>query len=74
MMGERGRLVVPAEIRDRLDLRAGSPLVMVDTPQGIIVSTRDQVKRLVRANLQGLHLVDELLAERREAATVEGGP
>lgn len=70
-MGDRGRLVVPAELRDRLNLRAGSPLLLVETPQGVVLSTREQAKRLVRDRLRGLDLVGELLAERREQAAAE---
>jgi AbrB family looped-hinge helix DNA binding protein len=68
VLGDRGRLVVPAELRERLHLRAGSPLILFDTPQGIVVATRDQVKQLMRSRLQGLDLVGELLAERRRQA------
>ena len=71
-MGDRGRLVVPAELRQRYGLHSGSPLVMVDTPDGIVMATRDQVKRLVREQLRGSSLVDELIAERRAAAIDEG--
>ncbi|MDQ3715861.1 MAG: AbrB/MazE/SpoVT family DNA-binding domain-containing protein [Actinomycetota bacterium] len=70
-MGERGRLVIPAELRDRLGLRAGSPLVMLDTPQGIVLATREQAKSLLRAKLRGLDLVAELLADRRKQAAAE---
>ena len=68
VMGDRGRLVVPAELRERHGLQSGSPLVMVDTPSGMVVATREQVKRLVREQLRGSSLVDELIAERRAAA------
>ena len=71
MMGDRGRLVVPAELRERLQLKAGSPLVLVETPQGVVIATREQVKALVRSRLQGLDLVGELLAERRKLAAAE---
>ncbi len=70
-MGERGRLVIPAELRDRLGLRAGSPLVMLDTPQGIVLATREQAKSLLRAKLRGLDLVAELLADRRKQAAAD---
>ncbi|HVF21141.1 MAG TPA: AbrB/MazE/SpoVT family DNA-binding domain-containing protein [Mycobacteriales bacterium] len=70
-MGDRGRLVVPAELRERLHLRPGSPLIMLDTPDGIVLATRDQVKRLVRDRLRGPSLVAELLQERRAASAVE---
>ena len=71
MMGDRGRLVVPAELRERLQLKTGSPLVLVETPQGVVIATREQVKALVRSRLQGLDLVEELLAERRKLAAAE---
>ena len=71
VMGDRGRLVVPAELRDRLRLKTGSPLVLVETPQGVVIATREQVKALVRSRLQGLDLVEELLAERRKLAAAE---
>jgi len=72
-MGDRGRLVVPAELRERWDLRAGSPLILLETPDGIVLATRDQLKRLVRHTLIGPSLVDELLRERREQAATEDG-
>lgn len=69
VMGDRGRLVVPAELRERLNLRPGSPMLMVETPQGIILATREQVRQLVQERLAGPSLVGELLAERRREAT-----
>jgi hypothetical protein len=50
------------------NVHARSPLLMIDTPEGIVVGTRDQVKRLLREQLQGRSLVDELIADRRAAA------
>jgi len=70
-MGDRGRLVVPVELRERLQLRAGSPLVLLDTPAGIVLTTREQMKQLVRSRLKGIDLVDELLADRRRLAAAE---
>lgn len=71
VMGDRGRLVIPAELRDRLGLHPGSPLIMLDTPQGVVLATRDQAKDLVRDKLRGLDLVGELLADRRKQAAAE---
>jgi AbrB family looped-hinge helix DNA binding protein len=71
VMGDRGRLVVPAELRQRLKLKAGSPLVLLETPQGVVLATREQVKTLVRTGLQGLDLVGELLEDRRRQAAAE---
>jgi AbrB family looped-hinge helix DNA binding protein len=71
VMGDRGRLVVPAELRERLNLKPGTPLVLLETPQGVVLATREQVKTLVRAGLQGLDLVSELLEDRRRHALAE---
>jgi len=71
VMGDRGRLVVPAELRERLHLKPGSPLLLLETPQGVVLATREQVKNLVRTGLQGVDLVGELLADRRRQAAAE---
>ena len=71
VMGDRGRLVVPAELRERLHLIPGSQLLMLETEHGIVLATREQVKQLVRARLAGPSLVDELLADRRRQAAAE---
>jgi AbrB family looped-hinge helix DNA binding protein len=70
-MGDRGRLVIPADLRERAGLTEGTALVLLETPTGLVLLTRPQLQKLVRADLAGLDLVDELLTERRSAATVE---
>lgn len=71
IMGDRGRFVVPAEVRRRRSLDEGTPLVVVDADDGLVVLTREQAKRRLRASLRGASLVDELLEERRRAARDE---
>lgn len=71
VMGDRGRLVVPVELRERLQLNAGAPLLLLDTPSGVVLLTREQAKTLVREGLADLDLVGELLAERRRQAAAE---
>jgi len=70
-MGDRGRLVVPAELRERWNLDAGVPLILVETPDGLVVMTRSQLRDRVRRDYARLNLVDELLAERRAAAAAD---
>ncbi|MBK5221589.1 MAG: AbrB/MazE/SpoVT family DNA-binding domain-containing protein [Acidimicrobiia bacterium] len=72
MMGDRGRLVVPAPVREEAGLSEGTPLMLMATPSGIVVMTREQLKARVRAELAGTDLVDALLAERRIVAADEG--
>jgi len=70
-MGDRGRLVIPAELRDRVGLAEGTPLVLLETPKGLVLLTRGQLQELVRADLEGLDLVGELLTDRRAEAAAE---
>ncbi|MFV0308779.1 MAG: AbrB/MazE/SpoVT family DNA-binding domain-containing protein [Desertimonas sp.] len=74
VMGDRGRLVVPAAARERAGLEPGTPVVIVETEGGLILMTRGQLRDRVRREMSGLALVDELLAERRVAAASEDRP
>ncbi|HEU0100896.1 MAG TPA: AbrB/MazE/SpoVT family DNA-binding domain-containing protein [Mycobacteriales bacterium] len=67
-MGDRGRLVLPAAFRERLHLEPGTPLLLVEDERGAVLMTRDQARDLIREQLAGRSLVDELLQERRAAA------
>lgn len=71
VMGDRGRLVVPVELRERLHLAAGSSVLLLETDAGVVMTTREQAKRLLREQLGGQDLVARLLTERREAAGTE---
>ena len=70
-MGDRGRLVIPVEVRERVGLTVGTELVLLETPTGLVLLTREQLRDRVRADLAGLDLVGELLAERRKNAADE---
>jgi AbrB family looped-hinge helix DNA binding protein len=70
-MGDRGRIVIPAELRSRAGLAEGTPLVLIDSPSGMLLVSRDQLKSLVWAELAGLDLVNELLADRRSDSSTE---
>ena len=70
-MGDRGRLVLPAALRSRMHLEPGTPVLLVETADGVVLTTREQAKRLLRAQLEGSDLVAELLSERRQAADEE---
>lgn len=76
VVDEGGRLVLPAQLRRRLDLHPGDRLIAtLDEDGGIrLVSVRELVERM-RGFYQDLapdrSLVDELIAERREEAQRE---
>ena len=67
-MGGRGRLVLPAEVRERAGLTEGTPLVLLESREGLILLTRAQAKAQVRTQLAGGSLVEQLLTTRRSEA------
>lgn len=71
VVGDRGRVVIPSELRERVGLAEGTPLVLLESPNGLVLLTREQLRDRVRAELEGVDLLDELLAERRAAAAQE---
>ncbi|MFT4230538.1 MAG: AbrB/MazE/SpoVT family DNA-binding domain-containing protein [Microbacterium sp.] len=71
VLGDRGRLVVPAPLRARQRWDQGTPLLLIDTPRGVVISTREQEKSMIRRQLGGASLVGDLLDERRAAAAGE---
>ena len=75
-VNENGRVVIPASFRKRLGIRIGDEVVLQieDNELRIITLTRniERAQRLVRKHVKpGTSLVDELIAERREAARNE---
>ncbi len=73
VMGERGRIVVPADVRKRAGLHEGTTLVLLPTAEGMVLMTREQLRTRVVEDLSGLDLVGELLADRRKSAAREDG-
>jgi len=71
MMGGRGRLVVPAEVRGRAGLDAGTPLLLSVTPGGLVLMTRAQARAMLQQQLLGADLVQQLLTDRRAATAAE---
>lgn len=71
VLGDRGRIVVPADVRERHGLVEGTPLILLETPTGLVLLTRGQLRQRVRDDLAGTDLVADLLAERRTAAAAE---
>lgn len=76
-VSDRGRIVLPAEVRERLQIKDGDWLTLVLEPNGTIKmltgavyarSLRGMFKHLGRP---GQSMVDELIAERRREAAME---
>ncbi len=64
-------MVIPAEVRERRGLTEGTVLSVLETPDGIVLLTREQLLARVRADLTGLDLVGDLLSDRRKASADE---
>ena len=70
-VGDRGRLVIPAELRQRKHWVEGTPLVAIETDNGVILTGRAELEQLVRAQLAGTDVVTKLIEERRAEALRE---
>jgi AbrB family looped-hinge helix DNA binding protein len=75
-MNENGRVVIPASFRKALGIRPGDELVLRMEDEELRITTMkrriEHAQRLVRKYVKpGTSLVDELIAERREAARRE---
>jgi len=75
-INENGRVVIPASFRKRLGIRAGDEVILrIEGDELRITSLKrniERAQRLVRKHVKpGTSLVDELIAERREAARNE---
>ncbi len=75
-VNENGRVVIPASFRKRLGIRVGDEVVLRIQGDELRVTTLkrniERAQRLVRKHVKaGTSLVDELIAERREAARNE---
>lgn len=75
VVGEKGRLVIPAAIREQFGWKTGTELLIVHTEHGIELCTRDALIDRLRGSLKSdTNVVDELIAERRaEAAREDAG-
>ena len=71
VMGDRGRLVVPADLRAHLGLDEGAAVILVEAPGGVVLMTRDQARQSIARQLAGVDLVAQLLEDRRRDATRE---
>ncbi|WP_423922630.1 AbrB/MazE/SpoVT family DNA-binding domain-containing protein [Candidatus Poriferisodalis sp.] len=71
VMGDRGRVVFPAEIRARAGMETGTPLILFEAEHGYELYTREQLSEKICSNLAGADLVNELLVERRQEAARE---
>ena len=70
-LGDRGRFVIPSDVRERHGWAPGTSLVAIDTEAGLILMSADQALDWLRSRLEGRDLVGELLADRRREAEAD---
>ena len=75
-VNENGRVVIPAAFRKRLGIHVGDEVILQVHEDELRITTLkrnlERAQRLVRKHVKpGASLVEELIAERREAARNE---
>jgi len=73
-VGDKGRMVVPSDVRERFGWSEGTTLIAVEgseTENGLLVLSQDAALAAIRSQLAGHDLVADLLEERRAAAARE---
>ena len=71
-VGPKGRIVIPAAVRQRYGFAEGDELVMVAEPHGVRLIDRDHLIDELDGLLRGgPDLVDELITERRADADAD---
>lgn len=65
-LGDRGRLVIPQEVRVGHGWEQGTDLIAIDSEAGVVLMSVEQGLEWLRSRLDGRDLVAELLAERRD--------
>ncbi len=73
---ENGRILIPAELRKKWNLEPGQELLLKEDGDVAILTTRknaiNALKQEIKATLpEGISLVEQLIEERRRAATQE---
>lgn len=72
-VGDKGRVVVPSEIRDARGWVKGTTLIGIDTSKGLLLMSRDDARRMVKEQLSGRDLAQELIDERADEARRDDG-
>ena len=72
-VGPKGRIVIPAAIRQQLRIREGSELAAMVDGGGVLLLPRSEVRRRLRSMFANVRpsIADELIADRRREAELE---
>jgi AbrB family looped-hinge helix DNA binding protein len=72
-VGPKGRIVIPAAVRQVLGISEGTRLVLIVRGSELVLLRREDVRENLRALFAGVDrsLADELVGERRREARTE---
>ena len=74
-VGKQGRLVIPANLRRSLGIEEGDRVIVRQEDERLVIEKRETIEQRLKARFAHIpkdrSLVDELIAERREAAKKE---
>ena len=72
-VGPKGRVVIPVEVRRKLDIGEGTELVAMVEGDAVVLLPRHAVRTRLRSLFAGVgtSMADELIDERRAAAAEE---
>jgi bifunctional DNA-binding transcriptional regulator/antitoxin component of YhaV-PrlF toxin-antitoxin module len=73
-ISNHGEITLPAELRSRHGWRDGTTLLAIETQGRVMLATRPELEKLVRAQLGARSTVAELIKERRAASVAEDLP
>lgn len=71
VVGDQNRIIIPIKVREQTHLIKNTTLIMLDTPQKIVLLTHNQLLTRIRTNLAGLDLISDLLTKQRTAAAIK---
>ena len=72
-VGPKGRVVIPAEVRRKLEIGEGTELVAMVEGDAVVLLPRHAVRARLRSLFAGIEtsMADELIDQRRAAAAEE---
>ena len=72
-VGNKGRVVLPADIRQGRNWTEGTVLIALETDEGVLLLTRDELLQRVQAEFaeKGKGMLEEFFADRRAEAARE---
>lgn len=71
-VGERGQVVIPAEVRKKLDIQTGDRLIIMSQPhgKGLVLLKLDAVREFLNRLAEGLNIAESAM---RDLEHLDGG-